>query len=485
MATLLQNAGFDLIREADSWASRVRPGGKYYLTRNASSIVAFTIGNRWRPGNPVAITGAHTDSPCLRLKPVSKKCNLGYLQVAIETYGGGIWHSWFDRDLSVAGRVMVRDQDHIVQRNVKIDRPLLRIPTLAIHLDRQSNFDPNKETELLPIAGIDPTAVEPSGILTSHAARDPLPTKPADEDEEVVVVAGSDAKEQSEDNFSPLPPMTDRHHPGLIEAVANQLEVNPSDIVDFELVLYDTQKACLGGLREELIFSPRLDNLCMTFCSVAGLLASVSDQGALKDDETIRMAVCFDHEEIGSQSAQGALSNLLPAVLRRLAALPGAFLPPRRGAEPGANEAGAAYEQMLSRSFLLSADMAHAVHPNYSAKYEEAHRPALNHGPVIKVNANQRYATNSPGIVLLQECAQLAKVPLQLFVVRNDSSCGSTIGPGLAAQLGVRTLDMGNPQLSMHSIRETGGADDVEYAIRLFDHYFQGYGRLGSKIVVD
>ncbi|KAG8424430.1 hypothetical protein J3458_001222 [Metarhizium acridum] len=463
-AQRFEEAGFKLIRERDSWTPTVQPGGKYYLTRNGSSIVAFAVGRKWRPGNPVAIVGAHTDSCCLRLKPVSKKSNVGYLQVGVEAYGGGIWHSWFDRDLSIAGRVLVQEGDNFVQKLIKIDKPLLRIPTLAIHLHRQSNFDPNKETELFPIAGL-------AEAELNKSSKDDAPEQ-TDKDED----------------FKPLQNMAERHHPAVLDVIASELNSNVADIIDFELVLYDTQKSCIGGLKDELIFSPRLDNLGMTYCSVMGLISSVSDDKSLDDDSTIRMTVCFDHEEIGSQSAQGAHSNLLPSVIRRLSLLPSNRDASSDGSYEAVHHEGedtAAFEQTLSRSFLVSADMAHAVHPNYAGKYESSHQPAMNKGTVIKINANQRYATNSPGIVLVQECARRAGVPLQLFVVRNDSACGSTIGPGLAARLGMRTLDLGNPQLSMHSIRETGGAADVEFAVKLFDAFFTSYGRLEPKILVD
>ncbi|KAL2155905.1 hypothetical protein VTH82DRAFT_647 [Thermothelomyces myriococcoides] len=451
-AALLDAAGFTKIRERDDWASTVKPGGKYYTTRNGSSIVAFAVGAQWKPGNPIGMVGAHTDSPCLRVKPVSKRTANGYLQVGVETYGGGIWHSWFDRDLSVAGRVLVRESEgEFVQKLVKVDKPILRIPTLAIHLHRQSNFDPNKEDELLPIAGLAEAELN----------------KTAEPD-------------TAEGDFEPLRALPERHHPAFLSLVAQQAGVDISQIVDFELVLYDTQKSCLGGLRDELIFSPRLDNLNSTFCSIKGLISSV-ESATLESDASIRLVACFDHEEIGSLSAHGADSNLLPAILRRLSVLPGAS----SSSSSSSPTESTAFEQTLATSFLLSADMAHAVHPNYAAKYERNHTPALNGGPVIKINANQRYATNSPGIVLIQEVARRARVPLQLFVVKNDSPCGSTIGPMLSAKLGVRTLDLGNPQLSMHSIRETGGSADVESAIRLFESFLGHYGELERKILVD
>ena len=458
-AALFEKAGFELIRERDNWASSVRPGGKYYLTRNGSSIVAFAVGAKWKPGNPIGMIGAHTDSPCLRVKPVSKKTGNGFLQIGVETYGGGIWHSWFDRDLSVAGRVLVKESatGNFVQKLVKVDRPILRVPTLAIHLHRQSNFDPNKEDELLPIAGL--AAAELNRTGGSDAEK-------------------TDAEAESSGDYQPLKAMTGRHHPYFLDVVAKEAGVSAADIVDFELVLYDTQKACLGGLNDEFIFSARLDNLNMTYCSVMGLIAS-ANSSPLDDDASIRLVACFDHEEIGSLSAHGADSNMLPAVLRRLSVIP--------ATDSSASDAdvATAFEQTLSTSFLVSADMAHSVHPNYSGKYEANHRPEMNKGTVIKINANQRYATNSPGIVLLQEVAKRASVPLQLFVVKNDSPCGSTIGPMLSAKLGVRTLDLGNPQLSMHSIRETGGSHDVEYAIKLFEGFLNSYGELEAKILID
>ncbi|KJZ72941.1 hypothetical protein HIM_07704 [Hirsutella minnesotensis 3608] len=348
------------------------------------------------------------------------------------------------RPVLVAGRVLVRDGgDEVVQRLVKIDRPLLRIPTLAIHLHRQSSFDPNKETELFPIAGLVEAELN------------------KDDGGDNTTTAGNKGDGNKDGDFEPLTKMTDRHHPALLDVVAGELGVAVDAIADFELVLYDTQRAVVGGLADELIFAPRLDNLGMTYCAIEGL-ASSAGQG-LDDDDAIRMAACFDHEEIGSESAQGAHSNLLPAVLRRLCALP-------IGNKGGNDEsvAATAHEQTLARSFLISADMAHAVHPNYAAKYESSHQPALNRGTVIKVNANQRYATNAPGVVLVRECARLAGVPLQLFVVRNDSPCGTA---------------RGSPPCS--AIRETGGAADVAHGVGLFRHFFGNYGRLEPKILVD
>lgn len=474
----LTSAGFKEIKERSSWASTCVPGGKYYLTRNGSTIVAFAIGKKWKPGNPVAMLGAHTDSPCLRIKPVSKKQGEGFLQVGVETYGGGLWHTWFDRDLGIAGRVMVRNKEgQIMQRLVHIDKPILRIPTLAIHLDRQENFAFNKETQLFPIAGL--VAAE-------------LKRKEGSKQKD-------DGTEETTKDFTALKIASQRHHEHVVELIARDAGVSPDDVVDFEIVLYDTQKACLGGLTDEFIFSARLDNLNQTYCATMGIIDSLQNKNALDDESAIRLIACFDHEEIGSTSAQGADSSMLPGIVRRLSVLPSSTFSDSSDSEASYDrtsdhDLATAYEQTLSCSFLISADMAHSVNPNYSGKYESDHKPEMNKGPVIKINANVRYATNSPGIVLLQEVARRAEkkidsddagVPLQLFVVRNDSPCGSTIGPMLSAALGTRTLDLGNAQLSMHSCRETGGADDVHHAIRLFSSYFQNYSKLESTILVD
>jgi aspartyl aminopeptidase len=424
------------------------------------------------------MVGAHTDSPCLRIKPVSKRTADGFLQVGVETYGGGIWHTWFDRDLSIAGRAMVKGNDgSINMKLVKLDRPILRIPTLAIHLERSESFDFNKESQLFPIAGLVAAELNRQGKTPESKDNKDGP-EPGD---------GTSGA-----SYEPLAQPTARHHPYIVDLIAQSAGCPTSDIVDFEMLLYDTQKSCLGGLNDELIFSARLDNLGMSFCAVEGLIESVQNN-SLESDPTIRLIALFDHEEIGSRTAQGADSNMLPAVLRRLSVVPEAS--DTKNGSWGLVESGDAYEQTLSRSFLVSADMAHSVHPNYPAKYEAFHRPEMNKGVVIKINANARYATNSPGIVLLQEAAKRSKpgfastteagVPLQLFVVRNDSSCGSTIGPMLSAALGARTIDVGNPQLSMHSIRETAGTYDVEHAVNLFESFFHHFGELEKKILVD
>ncbi|KAF2725482.1 peptidase M18, aminopeptidase I [Polychaeton citri CBS 116435] len=480
----LEKAGFKPLRERDNWSSTVQPGGKYYLTRNTSTIIAFGVGEEWKPGNPVAMVGAHTDSPCLRVKPHSKRTGEGFMQIGVETYGGGMWHTWFDRDLGIAGRVLVKRGDKIEQKLVRIGRPVCRIPNLAVHFGGSVPFEFNKESQLFPIAGLVSAELNRVGKTASQVKED-------------------EATALSRMSFNPLQIPTQRHHPYLIELLAIEAKCDPEQVVDFECVLFDTQPACLGGLNNEFVYSARLDNLGMTYCAVEGLIQSLESPTALKQESAIRLIAAFDHEEVGSTSAQGADSTMLPTIIRRLSCLPSAASSSDSDTSydrVGTDDTSTAFEQTCATSFLVSADMAHSVNPNYSGKYEAEHRPHMNEGTVIKINANVRYATNSPGIVLLQECARRARaasyqppgsktgnggVPLQMFVVRNDCPCGSTIGPMSAAKLGVRTLDLGNPQLAMHSIRECGGSYDVEHGVNLFESFFHHFSELESKILID
>lgn len=426
------------------------------------------------------MVAAHTDSPCLRIKPVSKRSADGFLQVGVETYGSGMWHTWFDRDLGAAGIVMVKTRDGgMEQKLVRISRPICKIPNLAVHFGDFSGsvpFEFNQETHLFPITGLVSAELNRTGKTAEESSKE---TK------------------EAETGFNPLKIPTQRHHPYLIELLASEAGCKPDEILDFELVLFDTQPACIGGLNNEFIFSARLDNLCMSYCAVEGIISSLSSSAA--DDSIIRLIACFDHEEIGCKSSQGAGSNLLPSVIRRLSCLPSAASSSSDSEESYIDNA-TAYEQTLSMSLIVSADMGHSVNPNYSAKYESNHSPRMNEGTNIKINANVNYATDSPGLVLLQECARRARgtsyqppgtkaaqggVPLQLEVVRNDMPCGSTLGPTLSASLGVRTIDVGNAQLAMHSIRETAGCYDVEFGVNLLESFFEHYGELEGKMVVD
>ncbi|GMM30683.1 aspartyl aminopeptidase [Martiniozyma asiatica (nom. inval.)] len=453
----LLSVGFLELSERNPWAGQLKKGGKYFVTRNASSMIAFTVGSKYAPGNPIAMVGGHTDSPVLRIKPISKAKKEGYIQVGVETYGGGIWHTWFDRDLGVAGRVFVKEGNKLISKLVKIDKPVLRIPTLAIHLtkDRYTKFEFNKETQFKPIAGLngDESSKSTDGCC--------------------------EGEKLSDEEFQSVKNIIERHDKQLMDIIAAELKVSVSEIEDFELVLFDTQKSVLGGMNEEFIFSPRLDNQVTCYCATEGLIRSSSDE-LLANQEGVQLISLFDHEEIGSLSAQGADSSFLHDIVSRITSLTMNHDIDLQGKELPSSY----FQTAMAKSFMISSDMAHGVHPNYPENYESANRPQLNQGPVIKINANQRYVTNSAGIVLMKRIGSMATTPLQLFVVRNDSPCGSTIGPMISAKMGVRTLDLGNPQLSMHSIRETGGSKDIELLINLFEKYFESYAIEESNVVV-
>ncbi|KXJ16972.1 aspartyl aminopeptidase [Exaiptasia diaphana] len=428
-------AGFQELRERDKW--NLQPQNKYFVTRNQSTIIAFAIGGKFKPGNGFTIVGAHTDSPCLKVKPVSKRTKFGIHQVGVECYGGGIWGTWFDRDLTVAGRVLIKRNDKIEHHLVKVDKPILRIPHLAIHLQRDINdkFSPNKETHMVPI------------LATS--IQNQLNDSPS-EDKETKKLCKADS-----------------HHSLLMSAILKSLDFQCSSeqVVDFELCLADTQPAVLGGALDEFIFSPRLDNLVNAFAALEGLISSLEGD-SLNQDPNVRLINLYDNEEVGSQSAQGACSSLTEIILRRLSV----------GDKTS-------FEEAIPKSLLVSADQAHAVHPNYSEKHEENHRPQFHKGPVLKFNGNQRYATTAITASILRLVAEKVDIPLQEVCVRNDSPCGSTIGPILSAKLGMRTVDIGGPQLAMHSIREMCCASSIYQCSTLYKGFFQHFPEIDASLV--
>ncbi|KAG9015887.1 hypothetical protein FRB90_004308 [Tulasnella sp. 427] len=457
-ATLLDEAGFKRVDEGTNWEKDLKAGSKFYYTRNQSSLLAFTIpASGFKEGTGVSVVATHTDSPNLRVRPVSKRSKAGYLQVGVETYGGGIWHSWFDRDLSLAGRVIVSSKSldttndpsvlpKFTSKLIRIDRPVLRVPTLAIHLERGVNdaFKFNNESEFIPILGLISSQL--------NAQRSAAPPKKDDD---------SDSEPPT-----PSPSGSSKHHPALLDLIAEELSVAPEDVEDFELQLYDTQPACLGGVNNEFIFSPRMDNLYSTFAAVEGLINFANETSFGELEGNVNAIALFNHEEIGSVSTSGAQSSLVPNFLSRLSPTP------------------AQLASTISKSFLVSADMGHAVHPNYTSKYEENHRPQMNGGVILKVNANQRYATDAWGSFLIRKLVERKGGKVQEFEVRNDMPCGSTVGPMLS-KMGVRTVDVGMAMLSMHSIRETAGSHDVQNYIDLFQSFFEGFTSLDKNLRVD
>jgi len=392
-------------------------------------LVAFAVGHKFVPGNGFNVIGSHTDSPCLKVKPISNQSGSGFNQVGVSTYGGGLWHTWFDRDLTIAGRVLVSSGGTSEAKLVYINRPILRIPTLAIHLDRtvSEQFKFNHETHLKPIL-------------------------------ETSIKAHFETKSDHPHNNS------------LLDLLANTLGVKGSEITNFELCLCDFQDANIGGINNEFIFSARLDNLLHSFTGITAL-AETSTDDSLKNEENVRMVVLFDNEEVGSRSAYGAMSPIMNEAFERINL---AF-----------SQGNLPIDLVLiskRKSFLISADMAHAIHPNYSDKHESNHRPMMHKGPVIKINLETRYATNSESEFVIEQIAKNRGIPIQKFCVRNDSPCGTTIGPILSGNTGVRTVDIGNPQLSMHSIREMCGVDDVLHCIELSKAFFEEFTTLDKTL---
>jgi aspartyl aminopeptidase len=391
----LEAEGFTERVEADAWPSR--PGR--HFVRRGGSLVAWATGERHGAGTPFRIIGAHTDSPNLRVKPRPDTGQAGYRQVAVEVYGGALLNSWLDRDLGLSGRVAVREGSGAAERLVRMDRPILRIPQLAIHLDgdiREHGLRLNPQQHLNPIWGLG----------------DP--------------------------------------HPGAFTAlVAEAAEVAPEDVLGWDLMTHDLNPGRLAGAGDELLSAPRLDNLCSSWAGLVALLDAVD-----RPTRTIPVLVLFDHEEIGSTSDRGAASTLLPTLLERI----------------GTGLGGAREDlfRACAASVCASADMAHATHPNYADRHEPGHRITLNGGPVLKVNSNLRYATDSVGAAAFVLACEQAGVPYQRYAHRSDLPCGSTIGPITAAGLGIPTFDLGAPQLAMHSARELCGADDpAHYAAAL------------------
>lgn len=386
----LEAAGYRRLDERDPW--QVKPGGRYYVTRNGSSLIAFMLGRHSPAESGWRMVGAHTDSPCLKVKPQPETVSQGCWQLGVEVYGGALLNPWFDRSLSLAGRVTCRHADgRLVSELIDFIRPLAVIPSLAIHLDREANSQ------------------------RSINAQQHLPP----------VLKTLDGNEQMPDLRQLL-----RSH---LEATRGD-EFATAEVLDYELSFYDVEAPALVGWKQDFIASARLDNLLSCFIGVRALLAADGDYSCL--------LVCNDHEEVGSQSSAGAQGPMLRAVLDRLA---------------GSTEAGV---QIMSQSLLVSCDNAHAIHPNYADRHDARHGPLLNGGPVIKLNANQRYATNSETSAWFRHFCSEAGVPVQSFVVRSDMACGSTIGPITASAVGVPTVDVGVPQLAMHSIRELCGVQD-------------------------
>ncbi len=407
VAEILEDAGFRHV-DVHGEMPALNSDDKVYFTKNDSSIYAMHIG-QLPLQEGVHMICAHCDSPTFRIKPNAEiRCDGGIVKLNTELYGGALMQTWFDRPLSLAGRVIIAGIDpmHPQTRLLHIKRPLLQIPNLAIHFNREANdgVKLSKQKDMLPILG----------IITDEMQKDNV----------------------------------------LLKLVAEELKVNIGDILDFDLYLYDTTPACTFGLNGEFVSAGRLDDLSMVHAGLSALVDTV---------ETVpshtRVLAIFDNEETGSMTKQGAGSPFLLFVLQRIMVANG--------------YAGEDAFRAIENSFMISADNAHAYHPNYAEKYDPTTHPQLGGGPVIKFNASQKYATDARGAAVFQKICDMAGVPCQRFVNHSDVAGGSTLGNILAASIPVNGVDMGNPILGMHSVRETGSVMDHEYCIRAFRQFYE------------
>lgn len=424
----------------DSWAGKLEPGGKYYVTRNGSSIIAFSVGKAYKPGNGAAMVAGHIDALTARLKPTSTKpLNNGYIQLGVAPYAGSLNETWWDRDLSIGGRVVVRDPDtgKTSIKLAKLDWPIARIPTLAPHFGIGMMGQNNRETQAVPIIGLDNSDLFPN-------ATTPTPAQP-------LGGPGSFVSTQP---------------PKLVKLISKELGLSdPSAILNWELELYDSQPAQVGGLDKEFIFAGRIDDkLCSWAAFMALLHANHSDT-----DGVIKLVALFDDEEIGSLLRQGARGNFLPITLERAVESLSASASSSTPFGPGL------MGQTFARSFLVSSDVTHAAHPNFTQTNLAGHSPRLNVGVALCVDASAHMTTDTVSMAILDRVAELAGCVNQRHMIRNDSRSGGTVGPMLSAAMGCKAADVGIPQLSMHSVRATTGSLDPGLGLKFYkgflDHW--------------
>ncbi len=397
--TRLKASGYTHVDENEPFHPEV--GGKYYISRFDTAVIAFVIGSDPIPETGYNLAASHIDSPLIKIKGQSVRTDKGISRVGTEVYGGPIIAGWLDRELSLAGRVIVKNQDGTYSAHtVNLKRPIAIIPNAAIHLNREINkgFEYNKQTQLQAIISTDSIAGNP-----------------------------------------------------LLAAIAEDLQLSPEQICDMDLFLYDPRPAAIIGFNNDMISSGRLDNLAMTHA----ILSAIMNADAPK---TTSVAVFYDHEEIGSRTPQGAMSSLLSEVLERIAL--------------GMGISREDHFRSLRKSYLISADMAHAYHPNYPEKYDGDYVAVMNQGPVIKVNADFRYSSTADSSLKFIRTCDKAGVKYQRFLVRSDMPCGSTVGPIVSAELGISAIDIGNPMWAMHSIRETMGVGDHKALIKVLKTYY-------------
>ncbi|PNP39370.1 hypothetical protein TGAMA5MH_08788 [Trichoderma gamsii] len=430
----LNDAGYEELPARDSWANKIQPGGKYWVTRNGSSIIAFAVGKAYKPGNGVGMIAGHIDALTARLKPVSTKPNTaGYVQLGVAPYAGALNQTWWDRDLSIGGRVIVSDEKtgKTTSKLVELDWPIAKIPTLAPHFGVGMMGQNNPETQAVPVIGLE----------SSNGA-----------DTEILGSAGSFVNTQP---------------PKLVKLISKQLGITSYDsIVNWELELFDSQPATVFGLDKELITAGRIDDKLCSWSALMGLLHTTESD----DDSYIKLVALFDDEEIGSLLRQGARGNFLPSTVERAVE---ALNPSSYG--PGV------IGQTFAKSFLLSADVSHAGHPNFIGNYLPEHIPKLNVGLVVCGDSNGHMTTDAVSSAILHRVANLCGAKLQDFQIRNDSRSGGTVGPMLSSAMGVRAADAGLPQLSMHSIRATTGSLDPGLGVQFFKGFLDFWEKVDGE----
>ncbi len=405
-----QQAGFTRLDPREPLGA-MEPGRSFYVTKNDSSLYAFRIGQQPLSEVGFHLLCAHCDSPTFRIKPRAEmRCEGGLVKLNTEVYGGPILSTWFDRPLSLAGRVMLRSDD-VMQpetRLLHIRRPLMQIPNLAIHFNRQVNdgVKLSRQKDMLPLLVIINERFEQDGVL--------------------------------------------------LRLISEELKVDVSDVLDFDLYLYDATPSCTFGLHDEFISSGRLDDLSMVFAGMEAMLRA----GGKEPSRRTQVLAIFDNEETGSQTKQGAGSPFLASMLQRIVAQQG-------------NGVAEDFARAIEHSFMVSADNAHAWHPNYPEKFDPTNHPQLGGGPVIKYNAAQKYASDASSGAVFAELCRKAGVPCQRFVNHSDIAGGSTLGNILSASLPLRGVDMGAPLLAMHSARETAAVADYEYSVKAFEEFFR------------
>ncbi|MBP1743166.1 MAG: family aminopeptidase [Firmicutes bacterium] len=401
---LLEN-GFSELQDDDRW--QIERGGRYFAVKNGSAITAFVAGLGDVSEKGFRMIGAHTDSPGFRIKP-SPEINAegAYVKLNTEVYGGPILNTWMDRPLAAAGRVTVESGDVMKPEVMLVNfrKPILVIPNLAIHMNRNINtgIELNRQKDVLPLMATISENLESGSCF--------------------------------------------------IKALAEELDVPEKKILDFDLFLYEYEKGCVTGIRDEFISSGRLDDLLMVHAGVMALVES-------GESDSTKVLVCFDNEEVGNTTKQGADSALLATVLERITLSMGI------GRED--------YFRALSRSFMISCDLGHALHPNYAEKCDPVNKPVINRGPIIKISANQSYTTDAVSGAVFEGICRKAGIPVQKFVNRSDERGGSTIGPVTASLLNIKTVDVGTAVLAMHSIRELAGIDDYLHTIKAFAEYYK------------